>query len=442
MTVSNFRAKRAHFVLLSAVLLTATACNRSDRGFGSGGGGGDGVDPPIISGSDLEAAPNFAFANWETNIASVGCVEWGPTPEYGEEACEPVERFQHRVLLSGLQPGETYHYRVVSTGPNGTSFSEDMTFTALPAMPVLSDDFHFDNLLRPLWDLRDPGGQGQLQMVNTAGDGGVRLITPAGADYSIDGSEAALFLNQASMWGNFTAVTKVFTTLDADGESTGLVYEYDERNRLRFGFDYSNGNVELVGVLTKIDDPVDVASTTVVFGSWDGIDPLYLRVNHTDDMWFADWSFDGEAWMPGVEIQHPLPPFFAGPYVASAAGSDGHSAIFDWHFDDQFRIVPEDETLRTDRTAPFAYRADPVVLSATEVAMTWFTDELTTGGLDWGETEELEQERKVVQDSAFEHTVIIDALAPNTGYFVRDFARDAAGNESLGVIKSVTTESE
>ncbi len=442
MTVSNFGAKRAHFVLLSAVLLTATACNRGDRGFGFGGGAGDGVDPPIITGSDLEAAPNFAFANWETNVASVGCVEWGPTPEYGQEACEPVERFQHRVLLSGLQPGETYHYRVVSIGPNGTSFSEDMTFTALDAMPVLSDDFHFGNLLRPLWDLRDPGGQGQLQMTNEQGDGGVRLITPAGADYTIDGSEAALFLRQPSLPGNFTSVTKVFTTLDADGESTGVVFEYDERNRLRFGFDFSNGNVELVGALTKIDDTLDVDSTTVVFGAWDGVDPLFLRVNHTDDIWFADWSFDGSAWMPGVEIQHPLPPFFAGPYVASAEGSNGHSALFDYHFDDQFRIVPEDETIRTDRTAPFVYRMDTDVLSGTEVSVTWFADELTTGGLDWGLTEELEEERRIVEESAFQHTVLIDALLPSTDYFVREVAEDAAGNQSIGDTVGVITESE
>jgi hypothetical protein len=33
------------------------------------------------------------------------------------------------VYLEGLQPGTTYHYRVVATNVDGTTYGEDQTFT-------------------------------------------------------------------------------------------------------------------------------------------------------------------------------------------------------------------------------------------------------------------------------------------------------------------------
>ncbi len=79
-----------------------------------------------------------ATVTWTTSQACSSQVQYGPTAAYGlSTAPDSTAMFSHSVELTGLSPGTTYHYRVVSGNDNGTVSSDDATFTTA-ALPVIS----------------------------------------------------------------------------------------------------------------------------------------------------------------------------------------------------------------------------------------------------------------------------------------------------------------
>jgi len=103
----------------------------------SGGGGGGMVAdvwPPKISEVKVE---NITFSSvtitWKTSEKSSSLVKYGLTPEYGYLAGNPEERtLSHKVILTNLEPGTTYHFQVISYDKAGNQgSSEDRTFTTL-----------------------------------------------------------------------------------------------------------------------------------------------------------------------------------------------------------------------------------------------------------------------------------------------------------------------
>jgi hypothetical protein len=81
-----------------------------------------------------------AKIKWKTPAWGDATVEYGPTTRYG--ATERTRRHArtHRLVLHGLTPGGTYHYRVTSRQTDGdVTVSRDFVFTmpatAMTAVP-------------------------------------------------------------------------------------------------------------------------------------------------------------------------------------------------------------------------------------------------------------------------------------------------------------------
>jgi len=92
--------------------------------------------PPAISGvSASDITTSTATITWTTDEPATSQVEHGLTPAYGESsAVDPSLVDAHSVMLSGLTPNTTYHYRVKSKdAPGNEAVSEDNTFITLPA---------------------------------------------------------------------------------------------------------------------------------------------------------------------------------------------------------------------------------------------------------------------------------------------------------------------
>ncbi len=94
----------------------------------------DTLAPIIQRGPEIAGrTDSTAFVVWLTSEPANALVEYGTDLNYGESVF--VEDFarEHRVGLSGLEPGTTYHYRVSSTDRvgNGPTTSGDMTFDTL-----------------------------------------------------------------------------------------------------------------------------------------------------------------------------------------------------------------------------------------------------------------------------------------------------------------------
>lgn len=78
---------------------------------------------------------------WETDLPVADSVEYGTSAAYGTvrsavNAASGADTTIHKAVLTGLQPGTTYHYRVNSGG----QFTTDQTFRTAPATAV---DFSF-----------------------------------------------------------------------------------------------------------------------------------------------------------------------------------------------------------------------------------------------------------------------------------------------------------
>lgn len=99
---------------------------------------------PYVTGT----ARDRAVVRWRTGDAVGSILRWGESADaLDRETVDEVPKKEHRVVLEGLEPGATYHYRVAD--PRGRVHAETRRFTTLPAGP----------LARPvrLWFLGSPG---------------------------------------------------------------------------------------------------------------------------------------------------------------------------------------------------------------------------------------------------------------------------------------------
>jgi len=87
--------------------------------------------------------------SFATNLPTLAKIEYGPTTAYGQSTNQTESYFyQHLFYLTGLQPGQTYHYRIDTMGSDGAVLmSADKVFTT----PALAS-----NVIRIPQDM--PGG--------------------------------------------------------------------------------------------------------------------------------------------------------------------------------------------------------------------------------------------------------------------------------------------
>jgi len=97
------------------------------------------ISDQIFATSQLEAtvitdvkatvlSPTSVKITWTTNHAADSKVRYGLTTAYGQEKYDAEKVTNHSITLTGLQPGTTYHYEVLSTG-NTSANDADATFT-------------------------------------------------------------------------------------------------------------------------------------------------------------------------------------------------------------------------------------------------------------------------------------------------------------------------
>ncbi len=101
------------------------------------------ADPKIVHGPRIGlVTATDATVYWDTDQSATGQVSWGTTQNYGSSAAETTPTTAHRVTITGLSPGTTYHYRVAT----GATTSADNTFSsAAPADQAFRYLFMADN---------------------------------------------------------------------------------------------------------------------------------------------------------------------------------------------------------------------------------------------------------------------------------------------------------
>ncbi|MEX0774813.1 MAG: hypothetical protein WD042_03760 [Phycisphaeraceae bacterium] len=80
----------------------------------------------IDTGSWTHVSESSACLAWETNLPANSYVEYGPTIAYGSKTAIHERPFYlHIHYLKGLEPGTTYHYRLVATDERGQQITTD-----------------------------------------------------------------------------------------------------------------------------------------------------------------------------------------------------------------------------------------------------------------------------------------------------------------------------
>ena len=96
-----------------------------------------GVTAPVVISSVTASGitTTGVTITWATNVASDSQVEYGPAAIYaGVSPRLTALVTSHQVILTGLDPGSPYHYRITSSDSLGsTAISGDYLFTTLPA---------------------------------------------------------------------------------------------------------------------------------------------------------------------------------------------------------------------------------------------------------------------------------------------------------------------
>ncbi|MEW6753841.1 MAG: fibronectin type III domain-containing protein [Candidatus Latescibacterota bacterium] len=94
------------------------------------------IAPRITSGPTVSGvAQSGATIAWTTSLAGTSVVDYGATAAYGSQATGSAGT-SHRVTLSGLRAGTTYHFRVRTVTAGQTVSSRDSAFTTTAAVPA------------------------------------------------------------------------------------------------------------------------------------------------------------------------------------------------------------------------------------------------------------------------------------------------------------------
>ncbi|MEN9341955.1 MAG: hypothetical protein RIQ54_211, partial [Candidatus Parcubacteria bacterium] len=165
---------------------------------------------PVISNIQvIDITTDTATVTWNTNEAANSQVEYGLTSAYGSvTAIDTATTTTHSVMISGLLPNQTYHYRVYSTDDAGNqSVSADNTFstafddTASLAVTQINQvqsfaiaDDSFENGWRWVFEVTVPTDETLLSFKMSDLLGNPTGTIPAGSNvrfYSAESSDAA-----------------------------------------------------------------------------------------------------------------------------------------------------------------------------------------------------------------------------------------------------------
>lgn len=96
-------------------------------------------DLVITFGGTSNITTTSAMVSWTTTLPANSIVEYGPTNAYGSNFIDDTQNTIHSLLLTGLTPGTTYHFRVSSVSSLNGDSAVGIDRTLTTATPVCTN---------------------------------------------------------------------------------------------------------------------------------------------------------------------------------------------------------------------------------------------------------------------------------------------------------------
>ena len=219
-------------------------------------------------------------------------------------------------------------------------------FTDEPAPQ--SDDFAGCGTPNAMWTWVDPLGQADYRMTGTQ----LKIVIPPDVNYEAwrNGNEAARMMQEVGNLDNFSLVVKLQSVVTQGYQAQGIIIEADEDHFIRFDLNYIPEDEEGVS-------PVKLFAGTVENGvgkikknvpiTISGSD-IYIMIRRFGDEWRMYYRFQNSGPWTGIgkfnfvlDVQR-VGVFAASHHPTGSENAPGHTATFDFFFNEDSPIAPED----------------------------------------------------------------------------------------------------
>ena len=231
-------------------------------------------------------------------------------------------------LISGSNP----HLLTVDGNKNIVAHFSDRP-------PVQSDDFA-GCAIDPMWTWVDPLGQATYQMTGTQ----AKLTVPPDQDYQIwtNGNRAARLMQEVGNVLNFTMIVKMESIVAETNQAQGVLIEGSDGEFIRIDFYHDGTQVKyFAGVVNGTSGSIKRNQPITVSGS-----EIYMRIQRTGSEWRLFYRLtDSGPWTGVGKFNYYMEVERIGVFAASSAKSGarpGHTAIFDYFFNADAPLAPED----------------------------------------------------------------------------------------------------
>ena len=213
--------------------------------------------PPIISNIAVNnITNNSATITWTTDQASDSLVEYGTTLSYGTSVADSTLTTNHSIILTGLNMGTMYHFRVTSTNAlNASSTSSDYTFTTYsPITLTITSPLNGDTINKPYVMVKGT-------VTNTTGnETGVTVngmvATVYGTQFIANNIPLADGLNTITVTATDTAGNTATTSITVNAVTTGNYIELSAN---------PESGISPLEVTLKIDGSFSITNSTITY---------------------------------------------------------------------------------------------------------------------------------------------------------------------------------
>ena len=263
----------------------------------------------ITSEAITEITGKHAIITWTTDEPATSQIEYGITTEYGSYSGDNAKlTTEHQVLLTGLTPDTTYHFRVISELALFTLSSDDATFTTL-AEPVTLEVgvLALPTSNNPLKSLIGDANRAHIAimyqpLVLLHMDGDITPLLAQSWEFGVDMQTVTFHIDPEAFWSDGFPVTA------QDVEFTyGKVWE--------LGSKQGDDLMDMVESITVVDDK------TVRFTL---IEPFGAFLQLLSDVVIAPEHYWSEMTTEEIENYANNDPVVSGPFIVTETVEDSH----------------------------------------------------------------------------------------------------------------------